>query len=236
MKKYILWDFDCTLAYRDGKWSKTMNDILVSHRINIAYDSLRAFMGRGLPWHEFERPHTELLGNKTWWEHVESYLESVFVILGVREVHAKAYAKEFKDRYLDLSQWHVYEDTVETLEKLSEEGYTHIIASNHVPELKQLCEQLNLDQYFEKIYSSALMEYDKPNVKFYQEILNDLNNPEDIVMIGDNYNADIRGAKHAGITAILVRSENTLHYEHYSKDLKGVADLLEKIKNAKISA
>lgn len=233
MRKYILWDFDCTLAYRDGKWTQTMADILNSHRINIAYDSIQAFMSRGLPWHEFEKSHTELLGNKTWWEHVENYLESVFVILGIKENNAKVYAKEFKERYLEISKWHVYEDTIPTLEKLSDEGYIHIIASNHVPELKALCDQLGLTKYFATIYSSANMEYDKPNVKFYQQILQDLDYPEDIVMIGDNYNADVRGAKHAGIDAILARSDNTLHYEYYAQTLSDVEEVLIKIKNNK---
>ncbi len=236
MKKYILWDFDCTLAYRDGKWSKTMNDILVSHRINIAYDTLKAFMSRGLPWHEFDKSHTELLGNKTWWEHIEKHLTDVFMKLGIKEGNAKSFAKEFKESYLDITKWHVYDDVKETLEILSKEGYTHVIASNHVPELQDLCEQLEIDQYFEKIYTSALMEYDKPNVKFYQEILNDLDDPSDIIMVGDNYNADIRGAQHAGIPAILVRSDNALHYAYYSKDLAGVITQLEKIEKAKVMA
>lgn len=233
MKKYLLWDFDCTLAYRDGKWSKTIQEILISHRINISYDSIHAFMTRGLPWHEYEKSHNELLGNKTWWEHVEHYLESVFIKLGVKESHARNYAKEFKDYYLLIDKWHVYEDTVLALEKLMNEGYTHIIASNHVPELDELVSKLGLSSYFEKVYSSANMDYDKPNVKFYQQILHEIGEYDEIFMIGDNYNADVRGAKHAGIPAILVRSENTLGYEYYAKDLNDVGMVLDKIKNTK---
>lgn len=233
MKKYILWDFDCTLAFRDGKWTKTMDDILQSHRIVLPYDSISTFMKKGLPWHEFEKPHTELLGNKTWWEHVDQYLESVFLTLGLKEAHAVAYAKEFKEVYLDVSKWHLYEDTIPTLERLTALGYTHIIASNHVPELIDLCDYLELTPHFEKIYSSANMNYDKPNVKFYQEILSELDEYDDIVMVGDNYNADVRGAKHAGLEAILARSENTLGYTYHASDLIQVEELLEKIKIAK---
>lgn len=229
MKKYIFWDFDCTLAYRDGKWTKTMNDILVDHRINIPYDAIRAYMTRGLPWHEFDKPHTELLGDNSWWEHVNKYLESVFINLGLKEAAAKTYALEFKDRYLDISKWSVYDDTIETLEKLSKQGFTHIIASNHVPELEMLCDQLGLTPYFEKIYTSALLEYDKPHVKFYYQILEDLPDCKNPIMVGDNYNADVRGAIHAGLQAILVRSENTVSYEHYSADLTEIEETINKI-------
>ena len=229
MKKYLLWDFDCTLAFRDGKWSSTMQEILNAHHIHVPYDSIHAFMTRGLPWHEFEKSHSELLGNKTWWGHVENYLAKVFINLGVKEHLAVSFSKEFKEVYLDQSKWHLYEDTISTLDELTKQGYHHIIASNHVPELATLVKQLGIDTYFDEIYTSAKMNYDKPNVKFYQEIIQDLDEPQEIVMIGDNYNADVRGAKHAKLKAILVHNENTLHYEYYAQDLKDIPNCLKEL-------
>lgn len=223
--KYILWDFDCTLAYRDGKWTKTMDDLLKQNKINIPYDSLKPFLQKGLPWHEYEKSHKELFKKDTWWEYVNKYLENILITLGISK--AKEIASAFKDHYLDIQYWHLYDDTIQTLETLKEAGYIHIIASNHVPELPLLLQQLNLTQYFDHIYCSAMMNYEKPNVHFFKEIFNDLGYDHEYIMIGDNYNADIRAAKHANIQkAILVHNPNKMRYEDACENLYEVIELL----------
>lgn len=228
MKKYILWDFDCTLVYRDGKWSKTLQEVLEKHSITISYDTLHQYMDHGLPWHDYQIPHTELFLNQTWWEYVNHYLANILISLGFNHHEAMNYASEFKDAYLAIDKWHVYEDTIPTLEKLKSMGYTHIIASNHVPELAELCDKLGLISYVDSIYSSANMNFDKPHPGFYQTILNDLHHPKSIVMIGDNYQADVLGAKQVGIKGILVRSENKNNYEYYAKTLVDVENKIKK--------
>jgi len=47
----------------------------------------------------------------------------------------------------------------------------------------------------------------KPNPFFYKMALDDLDlPPEDVVMIGDDLEADIKGAQEAGIQAVLVKT------------------------------
>ena len=53
-----------------------------------------------------------------------------------------------------------------------------------------------------------------------------LNDAESITMIGDNYSADVEGAKRAGIEASLVRRSNDYNYEKYYASLKELADCL----------
>jgi hypothetical protein len=55
--KMLIWDFDGTLAYRQGKWSGALVDVL-----DIAYpdhnfisDHFRPHIQRGFPWHHWER-------------------------------------------------------------------------------------------------------------------------------------------------------------------------------------
>lgn len=227
MKKYILWDFDCTLAYRDGKWTQTLFELLQKHKQNIPYEVVKLMMQRKLPWHEFEKSHQQLFKGKQWWEYVDQYIEDSLKQLGVKQ--AGNIAKEFKGHYLDLQYWHLYPNTIETLEKLSALGYTHVIASNHVPELNELCEQLGISQYFETIFNSAFMEYEKPNIKFYQEILRKLEVPSTKIMIGDNYNADIRGALRANIPAILLKEDNILNYRYYARSIEQVVEVIKNI-------
>ena len=43
-----------------------------------------------------------------------------------------------------------------------------------------------------------------------------------MVMIGDNYIADITGARSNGIRAILVRKENKYEYKYYAEKLTDI--------------
>jgi ribonucleotide monophosphatase NagD (HAD superfamily) len=45
-------------------------------------------------------------------------------------------------------------------------------------------------------------------------------------MIGDNYDADVLGAKSVGFDAIMVLKENTMNYEKYAETLDGIWEFL----------
>lgn len=85
---------------------------------------------------------------------------------------------------------------------------------------------LGIREYFAKIYSSANIGYEKPNIKIYEKVLQDLKDAENIIMIGDNYIADIQGAKKAGIEAILVRKANEYNYDKYFATLNELANFI----------
>ncbi len=82
---------------------------------------------------------------------------------------------------------------------------------------------MKIEKFIKKVYNSADIGYEKPHYKIFQTLLNDLNDePENFIMIGDNYISDITGARSNSINAILVRSENNYNYKYYSKELKGI--------------
>jgi len=109
-------------------------------------------------------------------------------------------SKEFRAEYMDNEKWHLFNDTIMTLEKASEKQYQNIILSNHIPKLDTIIENLNIKYFFSKIYSSANIGYEKPNRKIYEYVLNDIiASKDDCIIVGKNY----------GIKSILVRSENT---------------------------
>ena len=48
-------------------------------------------------------------------------------------------------------------------------------------------------------------------------------------MIGDNYNADIRGALRANIPAILLKEDNILNYRYYARSIEQVVEVIKNI-------
>ena len=83
---FVFWDFDSTLAYRDGGWTVSLHRILLRNGVSsVTLEELRPHMQSGFPWHSPEVPHSELFDGREWWE------------------------------YLDVKSWSLFPDTIETL-------------------------------------------------------------------------------------------------------------------------
>lgn len=227
MAKYLLWDFDGTLAYRDGMWSSTIYELLIENGFyDFKVDDIKPHLQSGFPWHSPEMSHEEFFDGKKWWEYMNEHFTEILRKLGIQGDAAVRISNCIRERYLDINKWHVYDDTVYCLKRALDKGYSNIILSNHVPELEDLVKNLNIGDYFIKIYSSANIGYEKPNEKIFEKVLMNLNDIESITMIGDSYIADIQGAKEAGIDAILVRKSNNFNYDKYFASLIELVDFL----------
>jgi FMN phosphatase YigB (HAD superfamily) len=67
---------------------------------------------------------------------------------------------------------------------------------------------LGLADYFVGIHSSASIGFEKPHAGAFSRTLAAIGQPDTVWMVGDNYNADVLGAEHVGIPAVLVRSRH----------------------------
>lgn len=66
---------------------------------------------------------------------------------------------------------------------------------------------LKLPGYFDGILLSSDYGYKKPSPKFYSALLKQYQlNPNESIMIGNDYIADIKGAKEAGLATIYIHS------------------------------
>ncbi|MFH1579049.1 MAG: HAD family hydrolase [Thermoplasmatota archaeon] len=64
-------------------------------------------------------------------------------------------------------------------------------------------ERVGLDRYFHEVVTAKELGASKPDVAFFKAILRKLKcAPEETVMIGDKFDADISGAKRAGLWTI----------------------------------
>lgn len=208
--KAILWDFDGTLAYREGLWSGCLAEVIQENEpaAGITRDDVRPLLHNGFPWHTPDRAHPELCSPEAWWEVVEELLFQACCRLGFSGEKAHAYVRETHERYIDVAGFRLFEDTLPVLTALKEQGWRHVILSNHVPELRDIVEGLRLAQLVDEVLSSAVTGYEKPNPKAFDIGREAAADPDELWMVGDNPEADVRGAEAVGIPAILVRSED----------------------------
>ncbi len=105
----------------------------------------------------------------------------------------------------DPNTYRLYPDAPEALEQLRSRGYRMGIVSNWDWYLPDLCRALGLDQYVDFIVVSARVGAEKPHPAIFRAALDQAQAPpERVAHVGDNPEADVRGAQQIGITAVLI--------------------------------
>lgn len=204
--RYLLWDFDGTLGYREGGWSVACVDVLEESDVtpDVGRRDIRPHLQTGFPWHTPETPHTDISTAAEWWRALDPVFARAFEAIGVDPDRARALAPRVRQRYLGTS-WRTFDDAEPALSALSTAGWRHIVLSNHVPELEAILEDLALTQWFEAVYTSATLGYEKPHPEAFRTVLESIDDDATVWMVGDSHRADIRGAWAVGLPAVLVR-------------------------------
>jgi HAD superfamily hydrolase (TIGR01662 family) len=105
------------------------------------------------------------------------------------------------------TNWDLESDAIPVLQGLQEGGYRLGIISNGAEDLNtyELIDKAKIRPYFEFILSSAAFGKRKPHPGIFRAALDHFQTPpEQTVMVGDNYEADILGAQQLGINTIWI--------------------------------
>jgi len=225
--KVILWDFDGTLAYRDGMWSATLLEVLRSAipETPVSREAIRPFLQTGFPWHSPSVAHTDIRSPDEWWAKLLPVSERAFVGVGVEGTRARELAQRVRARFCDKAAWHLYDDVLPALARLAELGWSHHILSNHVPELADMVRALGLAETIKAVHCSAVTGYEKPHREAFRRATEGLPSDATVWMVGDNADVDVLGAEACGIRAILVRKPDP-RATRYSEGLSGITELL----------
>jgi putative hydrolase of the HAD superfamily len=208
--RLVLFDFDGTLAFREGLWSGCAIEVLDEHEPGhgVAIESIREGMHGAYPWNRPHEAHPELSEPELWWAAIETRMALALERAGAQAGRGAALARAMRDRFVDPSVgWRLFDDTIPALEALRDASWRMAVLSNHVPELEQLAAGLGLAGFFEAIFTSAAIGYEKPHAEAFAHALRACGSPSRVWMVGDNPVADVAGAQAAGIPAILVRGQ-----------------------------
>jgi len=119
--------------------------------------------------------------------------------------HVDAICDRAYDLFGQPDAYRVYDDVWPALDALRARGYRLGIVSNWGWHLPAICESLGLQPYFEGIFASARVGYEKPHPAFFHHALATMNaQAARAVHVGDSVRADVRGAHGAGLHAVLL--------------------------------
>ena len=133
------------------------------------------------------------------------YNTVVLAGLGVETVRLAALVESVYAYSWAADCWQAFPDTLPALSELSEMGVRMAIVSNFVDTLPSLCDASGITPFFETIVASVDAGAMKPDGRIWATTLRRLGvNAVDAWHVGDNYWADVMGARAAGLTPVLI--------------------------------
>ncbi|WP_439555300.1 YjjG family noncanonical pyrimidine nucleotidase [Dyadobacter sp.] len=225
--KHIFFDLDHTLWDFDRNSSESLEEIfhtltLQNHGITSMEDFIQCFLKVNLSlWDMFDRGqihHTYIRQNR---------FRLVFEDLGIQcpENH-----EEIGELYLNTlpDKKHLLEGALDLLNYAVATGYRmHIITNgfNEIQARKLAGSQIG--HFFENVITFETASAKKPDPKIFEFALNAAQaSPEECIMVGDNWIADIMGAKQIGIDTVYLNPAGLQFDEKPTYDIRRLEELL----------
>lgn len=134
----------------------------------------------------------------------QEYNQVILAELGAGGDTAAA-AGRLSELFWSPPSWRVFPEVHEVLGALRDAGLQLAVISNFTEALTAVCRSHVLDGYFDCLVSSVVSGAQKPDVGIFREALRRTGaDPAAAIHVGDNYVADVLGARAAGIDAVLV--------------------------------
>jgi len=130
------------------------------------------------------------------------------------------------------TNWALEDDAIPTLQKLKTMGYNLGIVSNagDDTDVQQLARKFGITEYFDFILTSAACSYRKPHPRIFELALSNWYcPPNEAVMVGDNLDADIRGAQEVGLYGVWIsrRANPDMEKQEQVQPDASISSLLE---------
>jgi HAD superfamily hydrolase (TIGR01549 family) len=203
----VLFDLGGTLMYERTTWEA------VIARADEALTNYLRTEGLELNLSTFPREFRKRLG-KYFQQREKDLLETTYSFVLRDVLKDKGYGdipestlRNALDQLFAITQtnWTLEDETLPTLRKLEEDGYRMGLISNagDDQDVQQLARRFDIAQYFDFILTSAACSYRKPHRRIFELALSNWYFlPSEAVMVGDNLEADVRGAQSVGLFAV----------------------------------
>ncbi len=155
------------------------------------------------------------------------YLGTLFRESGVPASRAEAVGRMIVDEHVETHLWtHVHPETPGTLKVLLGRGYRLAVISNADGRMEGVLRAAGLREFFEFVIDSHEVGWEKPDRRIFQEACRRLAlPPEACLYVGDLFNVDVRGARGAGLHAVLL--DPTGQIDHPVDRIAALTELVE---------
>jgi HAD superfamily hydrolase (TIGR01549 family) len=206
----IFFDFDGTLRHSEPSSMETFYRIAAEEGYPTTPEQrLRGERWVNAYWAESNELREDVARYGTWQDNGEfwrNHARRHLTVLGSAEAHAEEIATRVTQR-----MWAEYEpvDCVSpavppVLQHLREAGYSLAVVSNRSQPYDTLVETLQLSTYFEFVMAAGELGTFKPDPAIFHHAAQRAGvEPDQTVYVGDNFYADVLGARAAGMHPVL---------------------------------
>jgi putative hydrolase of the HAD superfamily len=160
---------------------------------------------------------------KQWWR---TLVREAFAPLGPFPAF-DAYFDALFNFFARAEAWRLYPETLSTLETLQAQGFTLGVISNFDSRLFDILDGFDIARFFDPIIISTRAGAAKPEQGIFIHALTRAGvKAREALHVGDSYEADVIGARQAGLTAIFI--DRNPHSQHVDgqRHIHNLSDLL----------
>jgi putative hydrolase of the HAD superfamily len=222
--EHLFFDLDHTLWDFEKNSSETLCEIFSQYELHSTG-------------HDFETFHSKYkVVNKDLWADYrknkidKAYLRDNRFYFSLQKigVNDKLLANRISDHYLEHSpkKGYLFPHTHEVLAYLANKYQLHIITNGFKEAQVVKIETCGLTNYFKEIIISEEVGFNKPDKRIFNHALEITSSTTtNALMIGDDLESDIIGAKNAGINQVFFNPHQTPHSEEVTHEIKSLNEL-----------
>ncbi|HAF27935.1 MAG TPA: noncanonical pyrimidine nucleotidase, YjjG family [Bacteroidales bacterium] len=224
--KHIYFDLDRTIWDFDKNARDTFIDIYDKYNLEIIFNSFDNF------YNTYEK-HNDILWNDYREGKIEkSILSYKRFSLTLEEfgINDEELAKKIAHDYIIISptKKELFPFAHETLEYLHQKYNLYIITNGFNEVQFTKLKNSDLDKYFLEVFTSEDAGAQKPNPIIFQHALKNVNaHINESIMIGDDLQVDVLGAKNIGLDQVFFNPDNISHSESITHEISSLKELQE---------
>lgn len=224
--KHIFFDLDRTLWDFEANSHETLSELLLKHKLlEKGVESASDFITEYL-----------IINEQLWDEYRNGSIDKntlrydrFYRTLLKFEIDDRSLSQDIGNDYVALSplKTGLFPDTIEVLNYLSDKYNLHIITNGFEEVQHVKIKNCGIEKYFDQVITSERAGFKKPDVRIFEYSLQTANtSATNSLMIGDSLEADIIGARNAGIHQVFFNPEKESHSEKVTFEICGLKELL----------
>ncbi|HSS20778.1 MAG TPA: HAD-IA family hydrolase [Pyrinomonadaceae bacterium] len=197
----ILFDFGDTLA----SLSPTKEELFIQAAASLGVELSLPVVRRAYQIVDFHNKYSSV-NVKDRADFYRSYNEQLCEAIGISS-HFDDLQPRLVEHFKEHKSWQLFEDVLPVLSLIQQKGIPLGLVANWDRDLPELTERLGIKQYFATIVSSQEAGVEKPDPAIFESALRKLSLPvgnDRVLYVGNEYRADVMGARSAGLTPILI--------------------------------
>jgi putative hydrolase of the HAD superfamily len=200
----VFLDIGDTVMRPNPSWEHVYAIAFREHGVDVEVDALRAALRRAYHHGGFGFDDRFEASEESSFARTMEIDRAALAELGIGPM-PEPFFRRLSELFMLTSNWHVFPDVAPALQALRDRGLVIGAVSNWVWQLPELLHSLDLVSHFDFIAASSRIGFEKPHPEIFRWALAQARaEPSQAIHVGDHVDADIEGARGAGIAPVLI--------------------------------